>query len=317
MPQSANIRIDSFLTGIAAGYKNDDYVADQVLPLIPVAEEAGKIGVYGVDHYRIDMNARAMGADTPRGDWSASTPLTFSANEWSFEIPVDDRQRKFYQDPFDAERDATIACMEKILLKREDLVATLMSTDANFGAATAAGTTWATSASATPVSNIRAAILAIVQRTGINPKRMSVVMSYALWNKLVQTTEFKALYLNTVPGAAAPAKITPELAASAIGLSEIIVGSAVKLTSKEGATDAFSDIWSATKVAVFAKAPRPTLMTPGFGALLSPTVALFKGATVAVDKYREEKKRSDVVRAGALFDLITVVKNVGQIITGC
>jgi cytolysin (calcineurin-like family phosphatase) len=166
------------------------------------------------------------------------------------------------------------------------------------------------------VKDIRTAMEAIRARTGVPYTSMIAVMGAALWNKLVQTTEAKNLYLNTIPGAAAPNQMKSSEIASAIGLSGIFVGSAVKLTSKEGAADAFTDVWGTTTIAVIAKANRPNLMTPGYGVMISPTVPGFKGAYVAVDKYREEKKRSDIVRAAALFDCVAVTKNLGQIITG-
>lgn len=317
MPPTANVHIDSLLTGVASGYKNEDYIADQVLPIVPVAKETGKIANYGTEHYRLDFNARAMGADTPRGDWSASTPLSFAADDWEFEIPVDDRQRSLYDDPFDAERDATLTVVEKIMLKREDVVASLLTTAGNFGGTTT-GSAWGTPATGVPVTNIRAAMRAIVARTGVSRRRLVGICSDGIWDKLIQNNEVKNLYLNTVPGAAGPGEleIKPEQLARAIGLQAIYVGPGVKLTSKEGAADAFTDIWGTSTFAVIAKSPRPSLMAPGYGILISPTVPGFKGATIAVDKYREEKKRSDIVRAAALFDTVAVTKNLGQLITG-
>jgi hypothetical protein len=315
MPRSDNMRIDPFLTGIASGYKNEDYVGDKIIPVIPVAEESGKIAAYGLEHYRVDFNARAMGTDTPRGDWQAGTPTSFSANEWSFEMAIDDRMRKLYQDPFDAERDAVTTLMEKIFLKREQLVASLLQTSGNFNTATS-GTAWGTPATGTPVTDIRSAMRSIVARTGISRKNLIGVCSDVVWDKLIANDELKKLFLNTIPGAAAVTAMTPSLVASVIGLQDIIVGSAVNLTSKEGATNAMADVWSTSVFTVLRKAKKPTLMDPGFAAIFAPTVPGFGGSTVSSDKYREESKRSDIVRVGALYDMIVVTKDVAQIITG-
>jgi hypothetical protein len=315
-PINTNIHIDVFLTDHAAGYTNEDYVALQVLPIITSVKETGKIAAYGTEHYRLDFDARAMGGAPARIDWATGTPISFSAKEWTIEDPVDDRQAAIYDDPFDAYRDGTDTVMEKLLLKREDLVATLMSTSGNFGGTTA-GTAWGTPGTGTPVTDIRKAMRAIVARSGRSRRNMYVVMSDFLWDRMIQTTEFKTLYLNTVPGAAAPGNVTPQTAATAIGLGGIIVGPAVKLTSKEGVADVMADVWSSTTVAVFVKSARPTLKNPGYGGIISPNVPGFPStATVAIDRYREERIKSWVIRGTALYDQIAVNKAMGQLITG-
>lgn len=317
MPAITNVHIDTFLTGIASGFKNDSYIADKVLPIVTAAKESGKIAGYGTDHFRVsDINARAIGGDAPRGDWTAITPISFSADDWEFEKAVDDRERALYDDPFDAERDATLYVTEKILLKREDVVATLLTTGGNFGGTAAAAVAWGTSATATPVKDIRTAMESVRSRTGVSGSQMIGVVGAALFNKMIQTSEFKTLFLNTVQGAAAPANLSPQIVANAIGLSAIYVGNAVKLTSKEGATDVFTDVWGTTTFAVIAKSSMPSLQNPGYGILISPTVPGYKGAVIAIDKYREEKKHSDIIRAQALFDCVAVTKALGQQITG-
>lgn len=317
MPKPSNVHIDTFLTGIAAGYKNDAHIAADAVPIIPVARETGKIAAYGTDHYRIDFGPRAMAGKAARVDWATGTPLTFTAAEWTVEKPIDDRERGLYDDPFDADADATMAVMEKVLLKREDLVATLMATSGNFGSTTAATVTWGTPATAYPVKNIRDAMRAIVARSGVSRKNIYAIMSDALWDKLILTTEFKNLYLNTIPGAAAPGNITVAQAAAAIGVAGIYVGTDVKLLTQEGIADTFADVWSANTCAVFARTPNPSIINPSFAAIISPTVPGFKGATVVVDRYREEESRSDIIRGTALFDQVVVNKNMGQLITGC
>ncbi len=316
MPALTNMHIDTFLTGVALGYKNTDYIADQVLPIVPAGKESGKIAGYGVEHYRLDFVARAIGADAARGDYQSVTPLTFAADDWEFEIPVDDRQRALYDDPFDAERDATLTCVEKILAKREDVVGTLMTTSGNFGGTTAAGTVWATSATATPITNIRTAMEAIRGRTGVGYQNMAACLGAGLYNKLIQCDQVKNLFINTIPGAAGPASIKPSNVAEIIGIGSVFVGPGVKLTSKEGAANAFADLWGTSTCAIYVKSGRPSLMSPGFGVIISPTVPGFKGAVIAVEKYREERKHSDIVRAQALFDVVAVTTALGQIITG-
>jgi hypothetical protein len=316
MPLPTALHVDTFLTNAAAGYHNSNFIARDVLPTIPIMKETGQIAAYGTDHYRIDnITPRAFSGRAARVDWSTGTPVTFSAKEWTLEHPVDDRLIDYADDPFQPLVDGTWVVNDKLSLKLEDLVATLMATTGNFGANAAAAVAWGTSATATPVKDIRTGLAAIVAKSGMSPVNIYAVMDYSLWNKMVQTTEFKTLYLSTIPGAAAPGNITPEQAAAAIGLAGIYVGYAVKLTSNEGATDAFSSVWSSTVVALFARNPRVSLQSPSWGALLG--VTKFGATSVAFDRYREEQIKSTIVRGTTMYDQIAINKNYGYAITGC
>ena len=329
----SNLHIDVFLSGIAGAYKNSNFIADQVLPVVPSPKESGKIAQYGLEHYRIDFNARGMGGDAARGDWQASTPVSFQAQDWEFEIPVDDRQIPYYDDPFDAMTDATNAAMQKIFLKREDIVAAVLTSTGNFSGMTSAVASlpghgaafkWLASnaASPTPVADIRFAMESIRAKTGVGYDNMIGYCSSAVWNALIQTNDIRALYINTQAGLAAPAALLPSVIARAIGLADIFVGPAVKLSTKEGDTaNTMIDVWAGGitggAFGVVCKSAKPSFMAPGFGAIISPTVPGLPGAFVSVDRYREERKRSTVVRAAALFDCIVVTNNLGYLLTGC
>ena len=316
---STSLHIDTFLTNVAAGYSNKTFIAKQVLDVISSPKETGKIAVMGNEHYRLDFVERARGADTPRIDWQPGTPVSFDASEWTLEKPIDPRDAALYDSPFKAEEAATFVIRKKLLLQLEYLVGTLMTTSGNFGGTTAAGTVWATSASATPITNIRTAMEAVRARTG-NATLYGLCGS-AIWNKLVQTSEAKTLYLNTVPAAAAPAVIKPNALAQAIGLEDIYVGPAIRLTSAEGATDAFTDIWGTSVFAVYAKADpgmEPSPFNLGFGALLVPSIEGFPtGTDVVMDRYYDPRAKSDVVRGTSLYDQLAVNAALGQLITGC
>lgn len=313
---TTNVHIDTLLTTAVAGYKNLDYQARNVLPILPAAKESGKIGKYGTEHYRLDFNERSMGAKASRIDWQATTPVTFSASEWTVEKPVDDREKALYDDPFNAMVDASLVCAEKIWLKMEDLVATLMNTTGNFGS-NAAGSAWGTPGTGLPVTNIKTAVNNIVNRTGIGPRNLYGCCSFKVFTDMCANNEVKNLFLNTVPNRAGLAVLTTADIASAVGLADIYVFTAVKNTAVEGAADSFSNVYGTTTFAVFAKYPGPpNMMAPSFASIISPSVPGLPGANIAVDQYRDESVRSDVVRASALFDQIVVNSAMGHLITG-
>ena len=313
MPMATtNIHIDSLLTQAAAGYHNTAYQARNILSIFPTTKESGKVAKYGMEHYRLDFGPRSMGANAHRVDWQAATPVSFSAQEWTVEKSVDDREKALYDDPFNALVDASQVCADKIWLKMEKIVATLLSTAGNYGATTTGGE-W--SVAGTPVTNINTAINAIVNRTGVPPSSLYGVCSYKVFRDMARNSEVKNLFLNTVPNAGAIGNLTTTDVAKACGLQDIFCITAVENTAAEGATDSMSNVFGTTKFGVFAKFNGPpSLMAPSFALMMSPQVPGLPGANIAVDQYRDETRRSDIVRATALFDAIVVNKNLGQII---
>lgn len=41
-PVRSDVHIDTLATSISVGYRNSNYIADQILPIVPVAKQTGK-----------------------------------------------------------------------------------------------------------------------------------------------------------------------------------------------------------------------------------------------------------------------------------
>lgn len=315
MPNSyANMRVDTLLTKVLAGHANQDFIAKSVLPAIFVPEETGIIGGLGMEHYRLDFPPRAMGGPTPKVDWQPSATITFAAKEWSLAFPIDDREVQRPQGPFDARLRAAWTIKQKLLLKLEKLVATMVMTSSNHGT-TISGSAW--SGAGDPIANIGAAISGIISKTGVSQSRLYGACSWSVWDWLRRNANVKNCYLNTVPGAALPDNIKPTQLAGALGLADLYVGSSVENTAKEGASDSMAFVWGTSTFAIFAKAQNPQVEEPGFGAIIVPEIPGLPGIDFAAEElYRDEDRRSDIQRVGSLYDMVGVTKNVGAIITG-
>lgn len=319
MPLPSQIHIDKLLTGVIIGASNESYVAGDVLPVLNPPNLSGKVAKLNRDHYRVTFVARASGQPAYRVDWSATT-VTYNAEEFSAEFPVDDQEKANYDDPFDAMREGAFLVNELVWGKVEDLVASLLTTSGNFPASNLDTTDreWDddVSATSTPVADVRRGIKTIVDAHGTAPNSLHGVCGYNVFNNLVQHADVKEAWLNTTPGASASDNMDAAKVATALGLQTLQVGTAVKDTNKEGATTVTAPIWGTANFLVYYRTPRIAPIRANLGYIIAPRVQGFPGgATVAVDRYREEKIKSDVVRATALIDEIIANNTFGFLFT--
>ena len=61
-PTLYDIRFDPILSNVSVAYKNEAYVAEQVLPIVRVASATGKYFVYDTSSFRKENSLRGMGA---------------------------------------------------------------------------------------------------------------------------------------------------------------------------------------------------------------------------------------------------------------
>lgn len=304
MPLPQNVHIDKLLTGVIIGAKNESYVAGAVLPVLNPPTLTGKVASIGRDHYRVTFMPRRGGQPAYRADWSASN-VPYNAEEYSVEHAIDDQDKAQFDDPFDALRDGAFLVNELVWGKIEDLVATLLTTAANFPASNLDSTDRTWDASGTPVADVLRGIKTIVTKHGVSPQNIHGVCGYNVFQFLMLHAAVKESYINTMAGQAAAGQMNEAKVAAALGLASLQVGTAVKDTNKEGGTEVTAEIWGTNKFLVYYRTPIASPLRANLGYIVAPRIPGFPGgATVAIDRYREEKIKSDVVRATALIDEI-------------
>ncbi len=310
MPLPTDVHIDTLLTGVMAGSQNDGYIGREVLPVIPSGKETGFIGKMGEDHYRVDFPARAPGSQARRIDYDVSK-LAYAAEEWCLEFPIDRRTRNNYDDPYDADRDATMVLRAKIDLKIETLVATLLTTAANYPAAQKDTNAKAWDAAGKPSDDVGDAVEAIQDATGSALVNIHGACSHKVWKVLQQNLDIKTIHLNTVPGAAGRGSLTQAQVAATLGLVSLQVGSAIQITSLEGATVVKSAVWGIDKFLVYAKTPNGGIMVPNLGYIIVPQIPGFPGLDTIVDRYMDESAKSEIIRATMIADQLLTDTNYG------
>jgi hypothetical protein len=224
---------------------------------------------------------------------------TYYAREHSLQIPVTDEERENVDSPLAPDRDATEMVTSKIMLGREVAIKTLVTTTANYGSGlstTLAGAAqWnsANYATSDPISDLRAGKVAVHARIFQEPN--TLVVPYQVMSALEDHPDFleRVKYSER-------AIFSPELLSAILGFSSVVVPGVGFNSANPGATPTLGYLWGKDVIMAWVPA-RAGLKIPAFG-------YEFTWGTQYVDRWREEPRKSDLIRASRRYDLKLVAQ---------
>lgn len=253
MPTLGSVHIDRALTNLSVAYRNDDYVADMVAPLLPVDKRSDKYFVYdkeaflkasGVDTNGLPKSIRRPTAEAAEVDFTLSTD-SFFCEEYSLSELVPYENVQAADAPLQPYIDATETLTDKIMLDIEIGVATRAMKAGNYPSANkvtlttgGSGTSWASYSSTasvpfTNLSNAKNAVRASIMRI---PNR--ILLNYQVAEILSGHPAYLDRYKYTTNEIATKSGLNPVIR----GL-QVVEGSAIKATNTDGATFASGDVW--------------------------------------------------------------------------
>lgn len=303
-----NLRVvDAVLTNLAVGYRNDSYIADMILPLARVPKEGGKIPVFSKEHFKLFNTERAIRA---RSNVMQPTDRAFvdvSLEEHDFSVPMDYREGE--EADFDLEATNAIIAEEVIRIRREKIAADLVFNAAPYAASnkvTLAGTDqWLSSgapgSTSNPIGDIKAGKEAV--RSGIARRANTVLFGATAWEAFSDHPDVVDRIKHTQIGV-----VTPQLAATLLGVGTVLVGDAVYQTDAGVVADVWGDRVWVGYVRPAAAGARRTVFEPSFGY----TAYKLIGET---DKYTAEGGKIQFVRNTALFKQVVVGYDAGYLIS--
>lgn len=236
MPALNTLHVDGFLTNLSLAYMNPNYVADQIMPPVPVEKRSDKYPVYDISTFLrgsgLDASGRPNSLVRPKGeavedDWTLSSQ-PYYAERYARRELVTDAEIRIADSPIQPEMDATIARTEKLKIDNEMAVANLACTTTNYPAANkvllttgASGTSWAQYASANskPLSDIKNGTVQV--RKSIMREANAALYTIDTARTLADHPDIKDLV-----------KYTHQDALTTCGLPKVLRG----LTTIEGAT---------------------------------------------------------------------------------
>jgi len=252
MPEYREVHEDKIMTGMTLGYETQEYVADQVLPILGpgqgVNERSGKYFVFGPEQFRMISSLRAPGTRSKRIDYAMSKD-DFYAQQYLREGAIDDIERKETDPPLSRERDLIAVLTEQHLLEKEVRVANFLINGGGITHTSAfggsdLGAEWNDHTNATPIDDAKY-VKGIMRAAGGRTPN-TVVMSQEVFDEL----QMCAQIIDSLPMTTERFRATPEQVARALQIDRVVVARAQYNTAAEdvAATLTLGPVWGDTVV---------------------------------------------------------------------
>jgi hypothetical protein len=307
------------LQGISLAYRNKNYIANNVFPIIDRVGPKAKITLYPKGAwFRDEAGIRAPGSRAKRGAIPLSS-VAVAFDEYAFAREVTDEDRRDAlaagAPPVQLDQDAVEFCADKIDLRKEkiirDLIVGTTWADGNGSGGEDAGGLWAAGSGNTFLADIRNGVSTVHGKTGMKPNMLLMDLGTFLSLKEESTVLDKIKY--TQRGV-----LTADLLAALLELDQVLVGDAVYSSAKEvkAATDFTAvKIWeyNATKGMgfLFYVPPRPGLKVPMAG--VQARGAYENNQPRRIMTWREEAEHQDVFEVAEETDLVVTGSDLGYL----
>lgn len=300
-PLESDVHVDAILSGVSVRYTNEELIADQVLPVVPVKKESDKYFKYTRD-WRLPQSKRALGAEANEVEWNVTTD-TYSCEEYALKDIIPDRVRDNADAPLNLDVDTTEYLTELISVGREKRVADIVFVAGTYGSQTSAlagANRWDDYAGSDPVGDVRSAKAVVHAASGKMPNVMIVGIQVHL--KLLDHPDILERIKYTQRGV-----ITEDILAALFEVDKYVIGKALYDSSQEGGDESLGYIWGKSVALIYAESS-PGIKKVSFG-------YQFQSRGFRVKKWREEKRDGDFVEAGEIRDEKIVAAACGYLYT--
>jgi len=227
-----------------------------------------------------------------RRQWTTDT---YDCVDRGLEERVDDAAAKDVARFFNAESVASRLTLRNVMQAHEVRVAAAIMNATTFGAGTNSDVAYTVANKAT-ISFVDDVLSAIrrVKANGTRPN--AIVLSEAVFHRISTATLVQNFVRGSINGNISTPINAANLAAAfaPYGISQVLIGDSVQNTANKGAAKSVSGIWGNTYVwvgAVAAGATDPRMGGAGFTLVWNAEGGLF-----VTESYRDEKRRSNMVR---------------------
>ena len=292
MPATTAVHIDRALSNVSIYFRNPSYCADVLSPIVNVNKESDKYFVYNKDNFRIPVALRQDKAETTELQYTLSFDSYF-AQEYGYHELISDRERENSDDALRPDYDTTEHITECLLLDREYRVANNVLNSANLHS-------WDDIAGAFPMNDIYHGkyVVFLDSRKQANTIFIPVEVAY----QLAQMEQVLELRKYTDPGLLTDAGLPPKL----WGLNVVEAESTYDQSADGSPTSTFVETWGDNVVIAFINPNPITLKTLTFS-------LTFQKRAFETRKWREEKRRSDVIEVTHLYDSKIVAPAAGYV----
>ena len=274
MPKMQDAHIDRAMTNISVAYLQDAsaFIADKVFPIVPVRRQSDVFYVYNKgDFMRDEAQVRGAGTESAGGDYGVAASDPYHCRKHAFHYDVTEEERANYDEPLNADTDATEFVSQKMLIRREMEWASkffktgvwgteITGTDSNPSSGQAIKWSLATS---NPILDITNAAVQMASETGYRPN--TLVLSPFAFNALKNHEDILDRIKYTQKGI-----VTTDLLATLFEVQHVYVAWSVVNSAAKGAADSVSFIMGKHALLCYAN-PSPALRKPSAGYIFAWT----------------------------------------------
>lgn len=274
MPTMQNAHIDRALTNVSVAYLQDAsaFIADKVFPIVPVKRQSDIFYVYNKgDFMRDEAQVRGAGTESAGGDYGVEASTPYFCRKHAFHKDVTPEERANYDEPLDADTDATDFVSQKMLIRREMEWASKYFTTGVWGTEITGVASGATDgqtiqwdqATSNPIKDITDAAVKMASETGFKPNKL--VLSPDAFNALKNHEDILDRIKYTQRGI-----VTTDLLATLFEVKEVHVAWAVVNSARKGEADNVGFIMGKNALLCYAE-PKPALRKPSAGYIFAWT----------------------------------------------
>ncbi|URL01246.1 hypothetical protein L4F91_06790 [Avibacterium sp. 20-126] len=123
---------DPVLTSLALGYRNEEFVGTNILPIVEIPKEGARLPKFGKEAFVVESDERELHAASNKITPAKVTTDNIALTEKDLAYPIDYRENK--EADFAYEQYAVSIVSEKMALNREKRIATLVTNEASYAA---------------------------------------------------------------------------------------------------------------------------------------------------------------------------------------
>lgn len=273
MPTMQNAHIDRALTNTSVAYMQDAsaFIADKVFPIVRVKRQSDVFYIYNKgDFMRDDAQVRGAASESAGGDYGVEASDPYYCRKHAFHKDVTPEERANYDEPLDADQDASDFVTQKMLIRREMewaskfFKAGVWGTEIT-GADTAAdgSVVYWNQATSDPIKDITSAAVQMASETSYKPN--TLVLSPYVFNALKNHEDILDRIKYTQKGI-----VTADLLATLFEVEHVHVAWAVVNNAVKGAEDNVGFIMGKHALLCYS-APNAGLKKPSAGYIFAWT----------------------------------------------
>lgn len=268
MPSYAQVHIDRALTNISVAYIQSaaSFVAHQAFPIVPVQKQSDRYFAYKrEDWFRDEAEERGPATESAGGDYEIDNTPTYFCKKYAYHKDVTEEDRANYDEPLNADTDATEFVTQKLLLKKEVQWASTyfkkgvwaVDIDGVSGTPSSGQAKQWNDDASTPIQDVTNRTTAMAELTGQRPN--TLVLGATVFQALKNHEDILDRIRYTQKGI-----VTVDLLAALFDVERVIIAWAVQNTAAKKATEANSFILGRGALLCYS-APRPALKTATAG----------------------------------------------------